>query len=384
MIDKFSEKLNKLPKNIQDILLSDYGKRIEVEICEKYQLPKDKFSLLGEVVTLLYFKELLIDDMVEYLKKAFGITTEKAMKVASDLVGSRFLVAEDYFGVDKLRQFIRNLGGEPDKYQEYINQTKKDIQGESIEDENYINKTSQEEVPEPLFNIEKEKEDSKEIFSSMLQYFLADHVNPFLDDYNLNLIELISTDKNFKKELETLLYNNGELITHEKFEIDGGPQTPSIGNWIQDFIANNGSEIFDNLTLSNYLTNSKNARILSFDDKKIVQKLLILYRNLKFFPESMPSDDPDDWEIIPTDRFTEGLEKARFVSGPPKTEEEKEIDQIREEEEKYAVGGLERLALEEEISRKKQVEELKIVASKYRDGTLEKSAVLEEIKRLER
>ena len=56
--------------------------------------------------------------------------------------------------------------------------------------------------------------------------------------------------------------------------------------------------------------------------------------------------------------------KARQVSGPPKTSEERQIDDLRDEKRRYKEGGLEQLALKEEEDKQLDVEELKIMAKK--------------------
>ena len=58
---------------------------------------------------------------------------------------------------------------------------------------------------------------------------------------------------------------------------------------------------------------------------------------------------PENWEIIPVGKKEESLKKARTVLGPPKTEEEKTIEELKRMASQYMVGSLERKVIDEEI-----------------------------------
>ena len=78
---------------------------------------------------------------------------------------------------------------------------------------------------------------------------------------------------------------------------------------------------------------------------------------------------------------TKGRPKARTV-GLPKTEEEKEIDELKMEEKKYRAGGLEQRAIEEEVEKKKKIEDIKAMAGKFKPNSLEYKAMMEEIEKI--
>jgi hypothetical protein len=94
--------------------------------------------------------------------------------------------------------------------------------------------------------------------------------------------------------------------------------------------------------LSDFLGTSENAKILDDKEKELVRKVLMCYRNVKFFPESMPSDNGEGWEMIPLPKFKEKsyskeeLETLREFSEligkePPKQPEENEKEEKKEE-----------------------------------------------------
>jgi len=329
----------------------------------------------------------------ESLEKFKSLPPEIILSVDCDRVASEMYKLNEKYKVNLSALIIFIVTGDlmPEQVLDYIqtefNLSKRTAKKifDDLEDEIFIPLTERLKFLDPNQKIDVKKGQS--IVSEIFEKGLVDELrnNEVVTKVvNARIFSVLSDNYKFKNVLEKILYSNSELITHGNFILDGTFQSPTIGSWIQDFIKRNGSENFNSLVLTDYLANSENAKILSLEEKHLIQKLLLLYRNLKFFPESMPSDNPDDWEIIPTDKGIDNLTKARSVSGPPKTSEEKDIDVIKMEEEKYPVGGLERMVLEEEVNRKKKIEELKIIADKYRDGSLEKSAVMEEIKKLEK
>jgi len=237
--------------------------------------------------------------------------------------------------------------------------------------------------------IENEAEEAEEALSileaSLVDILEADSdtVLTLIELYNATLIALITRRKDFQKDSENSLYANLEKVTHKDFFLDGKRHAPSIRNWLKDFQKTIGTGAFDNVVLTDFLTKSKNAKILDKEERKIVQKMLILYRNIKFYPAIFNGIPEDDWHIIPIEREGEEMGKVGHISGPPRTDEEKEIDELKDREKDFKEGGLERLVLEEEIDDRKLIEELKIMKNKYADGSLERRAIDEEIKKLE-
>ena len=125
-------------------------------------------------------------------------------------------------------------------------------------------------------------------------------------------------------------------------------------DWLKDFIKQHGGEMFDNIKLSQYLSNSSNVKNLDEVEKQLVRKLLMLYRNLKFFPDSMPNDTGEGWEIIPISQEEGTLPTTRAGK-----ESKKDGFKIT------------------------PLQELEILAKQYPKGSLEHRAIMEEIKKLE-
>lgn len=352
MINGFDKKINNFPQDIQDVLLCDFGRFLEKDILRKYNLPNNKFIYLGEIVSSIYFGDLDLKDVVKRIMDVFMVDEVSAKKIALDLIGMRVLVAGDYLKDQNIEGFVKSLGGDINEYKKYIEETKKEIKKEKsgAEDEPIV-KILKSDYKERKIDIGKEREDSLDIFKNNLVELLKYSTNPYLIDYNLILFQIIAEDFNFKKELENALYSNQEKITENVFNLDNQKSAPTVANWLKDFIKKAGSGMFDNVALTKYLTQSENGKKLNPEERKLVGDLLELYRNLKFFPDSMPSDDGEGWEILPIEKDTQTMTKARTVLGPPKTEKEKIIDELRGMSAQYLPGSLEKKVIDEEIRR---------------------------------
>lgn len=206
--------------------------------------------------------------------------------------------------------------------------------------------------PDPNKNsdLDNEKKYALNLFEENLLDLLRN--KPSLNNaINFRLFYILSRDISFKKELEKTFYNNQEDLTSSIFVLDGKKSLPTVANWLKDFIKKVGSGMFDNVALTKYLTQSENGKKLNPEERKLVGDLLELYRNLKFFPDSMPSDDGEGWAILPIEKNTDAMPKARTVLGPPKTEKEKMIDELRGMSAQYLPGSLEKKVIDEEIRR---------------------------------
>lgn len=204
-----------------------------------------------------------------------------------------------------------------------------------------------------------------------------------------------------KKILRKALVENREQIT-DVVRNEKGKELSTITDWLEDYMDQSGREMGTSISEARYFTNNYVKKIEPAE-KQILKKIFAFYSFLSLSsntPEGFEDDvllRTEDDRLITTNkgnvvvlynyRTGQGAvnikPKARKVSGPPKTEEELNIEELKAEEERYAQGGIERLALEEEVDKKKKIEDLKIEAGKYRDNSLEKKALLEEIKKLQ-
>lgn len=391
------KKINEIPEEYRGFLSTMKATELNAMIYEKNKLDIDIMRSVTKIIGLLFLKELKLEDLILRLESVVKISNNEARKLALDIVGIRILPIKDWLEED-VEKYITDNGGKIEDYINYVEEQKKAIIKEAEEKKREL---EEEEKEEKEFNdylesikdknvpmlseidIEKEKEETLKIFKSNLLPFLKIHTNPFLIEYNNILILALLEDPEFKKELENQLYDNDEKITTKPLTIDGNHKISSISNWLKDFIKTNGTGIYDNMTIAKYFNISDNAKKLNSEERENLTNLLQMYRNLKFFPQSLEGVPEDRWEIIPTDReaINNGIaEKKTF--GPPTTEDERTIAELEEELKQYKEGSLEHEVLEEEIDRKRHLEDLHFMANKFGEGSLERMAIEEEIRKL--
>jgi hypothetical protein len=192
-----------------------------------------------------------------------------------------------------------------------------------------------------------------------------------LNAINHQIFYVLAGDLKFHDELVKILLSNEEILTGGTVLVGGKSVRPTIFNWLKNFIEINGSAIFDSVVLSGYLASSKNMAGLSPEDKERISKILALYRNLKFFPESMPNDTGENWQILPfplpeeisggevaekeklsvPENYIPVPEKKPEVEDSGLKEEEAALAKFDAEIQKYPQNSLQRRALEAERSK---------------------------------
>ena len=194
----------------------------------------------------------------------------------------------------------------------------------------------------------------KEILINIFKEGLIDELNNqpiIIEAVNSRIFYILARDLEFVKTLENALYSNQEKLTGKEFILDGKLAQATVGNWLKDFIKQNGSGMFDELALSKYLISSANTKKLSEEEKKLLRKFLTLYRNLKFFPESMPTDGGEGWEIIPVERaeVLTKVKKGKKSPLPPLSrggtqggDADTRLEELRAMASQYPEGSLER------------------------------------------
>lgn len=168
-----------------------------------------------------------------------------------------------------------------------------------LERVNFINSS-----PDKEMTLEQEKSYAVKMFQSNLR---AEILRPacITDAINQRLLSILARELNFQNKLEQAIYDNTEAITNKPIILNGQSVHPSISNWLKDYVSQYGSQTYDSVSQSVFLINSSNAKNLTPGERELVAKVLKTYINIKFFPDSMPSDDGEGWEIIPVDEEVE-------------------------------------------------------------------------------
>lgn len=307
------EKFHNLPEVAQEFI-GGFDACLEIKKLEEiYNIS------LSFAVILVAIDELTLADLPEYLQLKFKLDLARGEEVANILDEKIFTPVLD---------LIEN----------------------GDEDELEI-------VPQRLSDksLSERKELILDIFENqILKHLSAD--DDYLKDLNVAIFLTLNEDENLEDKIESLLYVNQEKITNHQIILDGHPASPSIANWLKDFIKQYGSDLFNEVTLAEYLTQSLNIRQLKPEEKDLIRKLLKLYRNLVFFPESMDGILMDEWEIFPVNKKNPDSlsvtkekvieEKESIISTKQKT-----ILDLQKSLTKYPPSSLEYKAISQEINR---------------------------------
>ncbi len=214
---------------------------------------------------------------------------------------------------------------------------------------------------------------------------------------NYRIFYVLARDLNFKKEIEEVLYQNNEKIGTSPIIINGKENIPTIANWIKYFIKDNSSAMFDSIILSKFIANPKNTGNLSNNEKKLLANVLKTYRNIKFFPESMPNNDIDNmigWEIIPIKKEEYFIKKSntikrkdifydkenkKIIKDKSVTKENKDINS---REKDVHSSYLSKIKEDNLRKREREIAMYKKELEKYKKGSIEYKTIKQEIKRL--
>ncbi|BFD24811.1 MAG: hypothetical protein JST_000118 [Candidatus Parcubacteria bacterium] len=336
------EKFKDLPDPVRGFLNSPDTAVIirEIEI--------DHEVSLSFLIVLVAIDELSFEDIPSYLEKKHQIDKSRGELIAAEIID---------------RVFGPLLNQEDLSDEAVIN----DILGEQA-------------LTLPLIDrpLEERRQYILDIFEEELVPTLQAS-NSELKELNLTIFKTFNDDLNLEDQVESLLYKNQEKLTTKSIILDGHPAAPTVANWLKDFIKIYGSSLFSEISLAEYLVKASNLKKLASAEKELVRKLLKLYRNLVFFPESMDGILLENWELFPldvaaNDSLTETNKLLRTATSAlvekesrpasvsaetattvaPVNEKGQLIQNLQKSLVKYSVSSLEYKALQQEINRLKR------------------------------
>ncbi|MCX6793170.1 MAG: hypothetical protein NTY12_04040 [Candidatus Falkowbacteria bacterium] len=249
-IDEAIEKFNReIPEEVQLSCEADFVLKPLEEIEERYGIT------LSPLLILFVLGEVVGDDLITYIENEFSFEEKKAAVLASEIQDKIFKPLFDRI--------------------------------------NFLN-----DHPEKEMTLEQEKYYVENIFKKGILAEL--NYDPIVKDaVNRRLFFILARDADYRRRLEQSMYDNVELLTSQSIMIDGREQPATISNWLKDFIAHYGSQSYNSVSVSSFLVNSDNGKKLSAEDRAKLADVIKIYTNIKFFPDSMPSDNGEDWQIIP-------------------------------------------------------------------------------------
>jgi len=321
------EKFNNLePEIILTVDSDEVAEKIK-KVAEKNNIKTENLSL---AIIFLIVGDLKLEEIKDFFKTELEATDELASKITAD------------FTIEIFNPLIKRL--------DFLNAN-----------------------PDKDMKIEEEEKIFTEIFSKdLLKEFNSHPI--ILRAIDFRFFYIFNRDATFRDELVRVLLTNEEILTAGTILADGKSRPATIGNWLKNFIEINGSEMFDSIVLARYLVDSKDILKLSVEDKEKVKKVLALYRNLKFFPESMPNDTGENWQIIPYVEVEEDVEESIPVI--PEIKDKK----VRNKSEEKLIAPMELASI---LPQDQKIKELKEMLNQYPPVSFERLAIEQEIKKLE-
>lgn len=328
---------------------------LRIELFEKHHIANDKLKSFFLLLVDLAQNKIPFSSIPQEASRLFAFDESAALSFARDLLGTHFLFLADYFP-DMLTS-LESFGGKPENYIEVIGRISKALAEEKAyfakeiaPDEEYVFQ------PKPIIeegeegeNLDDEplsQEEYASLFNKGVISFLFEMSDPeMIREFNQETIVFISENSLAQNDFFKNLMSNQEMIGRNPIWLENKKVDPTIANWLKDFIKEKGSDFFDELILAEYLAVSPNPKNLSSDEKNLLRRLLNLYRNLAFFPESQENLPAEKWQLVP---FEEKDQQE-------KTFLEKKEDNFRRELEeslrKFQKGSLEYRAASEELER---------------------------------
>jgi len=99
-----------LPQKIQDYFYAMKAAEYNLAICRKHKISNNNIKKHTEIIRELYYKELLLADLIKKLMEVFNLNEEKAKMLATDIAGLKLLAVEKWLGED-IKTYINNLRG---------------------------------------------------------------------------------------------------------------------------------------------------------------------------------------------------------------------------------------------------------------------------------
>ncbi|MBI4239742.1 hypothetical protein HY620_02000, partial [Candidatus Uhrbacteria bacterium] len=275
----------KLPQDIQDVLLSDEYDLFLADIKNRFRLVDEQMKKVEDTIFGLFEKKYAPLDLDELIKEQFQLNEKDRKMMVRLLVLNIVLVFPAYFG--DYSEMYTALGG--------------DLERDAQESMTYlalmkIMNASIRSVAKKIDAVDWEKE-AKE----MLEFFeskIADHLytddGPYKISLNSMLLAVLANKDNFSEELLKHLYLNKQHIGSIKI---GGAE-PTVANWITDFLDFAGGEV-TSIAIAKYLGTSPHVCALPEQDREALHKLLQTFEVLKNFPASLEKLDPMQWMVIP-------------------------------------------------------------------------------------
>ncbi len=355
------QKLFNLSPEAQFYLGSDLNGVSNQELAKDFDLPLDTIhNLMFDLID----NDFNFDFFQKQIKNLpLGLTFQKNFQ--ADFVGKLLLPLQGQVASD-FKVWCQKLGIDPLKYQKYVDDFEDLIDEENID---ILDEAATK--AESFVNLQEEKDILIDLLTNGLVGILKNNHHDSVIDLNSGLIYCLKSDGAFQDKLQKILLSSPEIISQKNLVLEDKEEPGSVANWLKDFIKNNGSEIPSSVVLSRYISEGANTKALSDEEKKTLRKLLHLYKNLVFFPDSLANLPMADWEIIPFDKDA-GSEAPSKILKPIKAPVQTQALEIEPEKEPVVKGAL---------RGDEPLDSLEKMLAKYPPHTLEHKVIKEQLKK---
>lgn len=360
---QFLQKLEALPEEVSAFLYSQELEKYTSDIAKK-------FGLNIEVVND-FLLEIFINDF-DFLKLESLIKSQISNQnffneLYCDFLGNIILPLSPFIKVDVEKE-IKNKNGDLKKYQLSI-----DVFNEIINDKNFENLLEVSANLDRITDIKEEERLSLYFLEKDLVQILKSKDPSSAKKINGSILYILSKNPELAAKFSRAFLANQEKLTKNLLIINNKKEEPTIANWINSFIKENGSDNFSNIALAKFLTSSVNCLSLDEFERRLVRKIIRLYRNLSFFPDSMANIPPEDWEIVPVD-------KDHLFSEKPLGSKDRDSKPKEGLDDKKVEQEMEKILSEDE----QKIKELELMLEKYPNKSLERKAIENELKKIKK
>ena len=342
---KFLKILNQLPEEVSLYFSSSFEQADRLDLSVKYGLSSDDVYDIILDYFVAGFKIEAISKNLENHK--FNANHSKEFIV--DFLGKIFLPLEEFLKLD-IKKEIEERGGRISDYKKNINNLERLIEGKNFDIVSDL-------VDDFLKDFDPQEEERViiEFLGEDLLEVLLDKNPDSSQHINGTLIYLLINNPDVIDKFSRAFLSNKELISSQRILIDNKEQDPSIANWITHFIKENGSDMPSSISLAKYLSSSPEVLKLDSGEKSLLKKVLRIYRDLTFFPDSMTNVPQEDWKIIPSDIILDSIPEKKKVIKKVSTKDPR-IEELEKSLSQYPDHSLEKMAIEDEIKKLSQKE----------------------------
>jgi hypothetical protein len=346
-VQQFYEKRAKLPEEIKIFLESDAFEKILENIGQKYNIDSGKvFELVMELIII----DFNFIGLEKKISQFFSIDESQSEQVMIDILGMIFYPMEKYIPQVKASDILKKKKINLEDYLVWQlsleNELEKELDSaikefdQSLEDINW----------------QEEKGTALEILNSNILEVFKEYSPLGQAEFNRGIALMLINVPEFREQAVRALLGNKEKLTTENIKFNEKMVESTVANWLKDYNYQFGFDKFDTLNLTKFISASPNCLKLSEEERSYVARLLQLFLNIKFFPDSLKDQPIEEWEFfaLPEIKIEEKKEqKSKAQTGKQETTRQQSPEpDLKQKLANYdwdKIKGLERRALLEEL-----------------------------------